>query len=221
MQTIQSKIPKKRVRLDCGKYLVRTVTIEDASDRWGSWMADPEASYMLNAPARHLKKREIVSYIKAFDQRSRLLLGIFEKPSWKHLGILRIDIDHEQSRFLVNLLIGEPEYRNKKVTSSIMVPFRDYFFETLGLKTMQATALPHNRPIIHYLLKSGWTLDKTVERDVKSHADDTMLDLCFFSLTGDAWRAWKKANLSEQQQTAQDVSSRASTGAEAGNDRSC
>src|SRR6266508_17202 len=104
MRSIRSEISKKAVRLDCGDYLVRTVTVEDASDRWGQWMADPEASYMLNAPPQVLKKSDIVSYIKLFDQRSHLLLGIFEKASGKHLGFLRIDIDHELSRFLVSML---------------------------------------------------------------------------------------------------------------------
>lgn len=194
MPATRSKLPKKPVRLDCGQYLVRTVTIADATDRWASWMSDPEAGHMLNAPARSMKPSDIVSYIKSFDQRSHLLLGIFEKASEKCLGFLRIDIDRALGRFLVSILIGEPDYRNRGVTSSITVPFRDYFFETLGLSTMLATALSHNRPIIHYLLKSGWTLDKTLERHVKSHRDETMLDLCFFSLTRDAWRAWKKAN---------------------------
>jgi len=195
MKATRSKGPKKTVRLDCGKFLVRTATIDDASDRWASWMADPEAVYMLNSPVQVLKKSDIVSYIQSFDQRSHMLLGIFEKVSGKPLGFLRIDIDHALGRCLVSMLIGEPEYRNKGVTNAITVAFRDYFFETLELKTMLATALLHNRPIIHYLLKSGFALDKTIERHVKSHSDDAMLDLCFFSLTRDAWRAWKIANL--------------------------
>jgi RimJ/RimL family protein N-acetyltransferase len=190
-----AKIPKKSVSLDCGKYVVRTVKADDASDRWAGWMADPEAAHMLNTPVRILTRNDVVSYIKQFDQRSHLLLGIFEKPSGLLLGFLRIDVDYALGRFLVSMLIGEPAYRNKGVTNDITVPFRDYFFETLGLKTMLATALARNKPIIHYLLKSGWTLDKTLERHVKSHSGDEMLDLCFFSISRDAWRAWTKANV--------------------------
>ena len=195
MPKVPTEIPRKNVTLDCGKYLVRTVTVEDTTDRWGQWMADPEASHMLNAPAKRMTKRMVASYIESFDQRTHLLLAILEKSSDKLLGFLRIDVDYPHSRFLVSMLIGEPEYRNKGVTNDITPPFRDYFFETLGLKTMLATALSHNRPIIHYLLKTGWTLDKSIPRHVKSHTDGAMLDLCFFSQTRDAWRAWKKANL--------------------------
>jgi RimJ/RimL family protein N-acetyltransferase len=197
------KIPKTSVRIDCGKYLIRTIKAADASDRWAGWMSDPEAVHMLNAAAQNLKKSDIVSYIKEFDQRSHLLLGIFEKASGLHLGILRIDIDHQYSRFLVFMLIGEPEFRNKGVTNHITVPFRDYFFETLGLGTMMATALARNHAIIHYLLKSGWTLDQKLERNVKSQSDGTMLDLCLFSITRDAWRAWKQANLRSEDRPGQ------------------
>src|ERR1035438_8300851 len=101
------------VYLDCGNYLVRTATAEDASDRWTNWMADPEASYMLNSPAKVMKISDLVSYIKSFDEKSRLLLGIFEKATGKLLGFLRIDIDYSLGRFLVSMLIGEPDYRNK------------------------------------------------------------------------------------------------------------
>jgi RimJ/RimL family protein N-acetyltransferase len=195
MPADQSRLTKRKVSLDCGKYIVRTITVADASDRWGSWMADPEASFMLNAPARALSKRDIVAYIRGFDQRSGILLGIFEKASGKHLGFLRVDIEQASGRFLVSMMIGEADYRNKGVTNDVTVPFRDYFFETLGLKTMLATALSHNRPIIHYLLRTGWVLERTIERHVKSHSDDRMLDLCFFSLTREAWRDWKKANV--------------------------
>ena len=75
------------------------------------------------------------------------------------------------------------------------MPFRDYFFETLGLDIMMATALAHNHAIIHYLLKTGWRLDQKLAHSVKSQSGGAMLDLCCFSMTRDAWRDWKKANV--------------------------
>jgi RimJ/RimL family protein N-acetyltransferase len=191
----QPKFPKRKVRLDCGKYILRTVTVEDASDRWANWMADPEASIMLNAPPRTMTKADIVAYIKGFDQRTHILIGIFEKTSGLLLGFLRNDVDFASGQFLVSMIIGEPQYRHSGVTNAVTIPFRDYFFETLGMKVMLATALAHNRPIIHYLYSTGWTLDRTIERHVKSNTDDRMFDLCFFSQTREAWHAWKKTKL--------------------------
>jgi RimJ/RimL family protein N-acetyltransferase len=189
------KLPKRKVRLDCGDYILRTITVEDATDRWAQWMEDPEASEMLNAPRKAMTRSDLVAYIKGFDQRTKILIGIFEKASGLLLGFLRNDVDFATSQFLVAMIIGEPEYRHSGVTNAVTIPFRDYFFETLGMKAMLATALAHNRPIIHYLYSTGWTLDRTIERHIKSNLDDRMFDLCFFSQTADAWRAWKKAKL--------------------------
>ena len=187
---------QKAVRIHSEKYLVRTINVGDASDRWASWMSNPEAMHMLNMPARIWKKADVVNYIKTFDQRSHLLLGIFDKQSGLHIGIFAVDINYALGEYLVNLLIGEPEYRNKGVTSSLMVRFRDYFFETLGLNTSKASVLAHNTAIVHYLLKTGWQLEQTLTGSTKSHATGEMLDICLFRLTREAWREWKKKTLS-------------------------
>ena len=194
----QPKIPKKIVRVDCGKYFLRTLKSEDASDRWASWMADPKNLRLLNSAPRVMTRNDLVTYVEQFDQRSHLLIGIFEKQGGMHIGFFRVDIDHALNRCLGFMMIGEQKYRHWSISQELRVPFQDFIFETLGLKTMLGTALASNRPMICYLLKSGWTLDKTAERHLKSHSGDAMLDLCFLSLSRDAWRAWKKENLPQK-----------------------
>jgi hypothetical protein len=44
------------------------------------------------------------------------------------------------------------------------------------------------------MLKSGWIFDQRSERHIKSQTDGTMLDLCFLSLSHEAWQAWKRRN---------------------------
>jgi RimJ/RimL family protein N-acetyltransferase len=188
-----SRVPRKTVEIHAEKYLIRTIEPADASERWASWMSEPETRHLLNIPARSFGKPDIVKYISTFDQRSCLLLGIFEKSSGLHVGVLTVDINHATRQFLVNWLIGEPEYRNKGVTTSIAVPFRDYFFETLGLDTALASVLARNTPMIRYLRKAGWQLDQTLTRNARSNATGEMLDVCLFSLSREAWRAWKKS----------------------------
>ena len=60
------------------------------------------------------------------------------------------------------------------------------------MEAMLAIALSHNKPIIHYLYATGWTLDRTVPNAVKAHTGEGMFDLFFFSQTAEGWRAWKK-----------------------------
>jgi RimJ/RimL family protein N-acetyltransferase len=188
-------LSKTIVRIDSDKFLVRTIEADDASDRWAGWMSDPEVRYMLNMAPRSWKKADVASYIDTFNQGQNLLLGIFDKQSGTHVGICTIDINPALGHFLLNLLIGEPDYRNKHVTTSIAESSLSYFFETRGLNTAVASVLAHNAPMIHWLRKNGWQLEQTRRQSAKSHADGTMLDVCLFSLRRESWRAWKQQAL--------------------------
>ena len=148
---------------------------------------------MLNAPARRMTKDEITTYIQTFDQQSDLLWGIFEKRTGSHIGFFTVNADYDRSQGIVNLLIGQSEHRDRGVLSMIRRYFAEYFFETLGLKTMMATALAHNQVIINTLIKGGWKVDKVLEQHVTSHADASKLDLWLMSLSRDVWRARNKA----------------------------
>ncbi len=196
MQIASAAAAKKEIYIDCGTTSVRTATVADASERWGRWSSDNEASAVLNLPVKTLPKAEVAAYIASFDQRTHLLLAICDKTTCEPIGFLRIDIDERLNRFLVRLLIGERERRNKGILKTGTFPFYDYFFETLGLTKMLATVLAHNQIMVRYLIKTGWNLDRTFKRHVKSHAGDRMLDLCYFSLSREAWRIWKAKNAS-------------------------
>jgi RimJ/RimL family protein N-acetyltransferase len=191
----QSKPPKINVQIDCGKYFLRSLKPGDASERWAGWMADRRSVRLLNVPARVMTRQDVAAYIRQFDQRSSLLIGIFEKPTHAPIGFIRLDVAHAFSRALGFMFIGEGRHRHSGVIDALGLRFQDYVFDALGLRTLLTTVLARNRAMVLYLLKHGWTLDKTIERHVKSQTDDTMLDLCFLSLSGDAWRAWKKTNL--------------------------
>jgi RimJ/RimL family protein N-acetyltransferase len=193
--TEAEKFPKQTIRLDCGDYVMRTVTVDDVSDRWGRWLLDPEATYRLNVQPKVHTKAELVRYVASFDQRTRILLGIFKKDSGLHLGITKVDIDEKLGHARISGLIGEPDYRRKGVSKAASRPFRDYLFETLGLKMLLAHPLSHNQASINYLTTSGFHFDKRAPRTVKSLFDDTMLDLLYFSLSREAWRAWKMRNV--------------------------
>ena len=189
------KFPKQTIRLDCGDYVMRTVTEDDVSDRWGRWLTDPVATRMLNVQPKVHTKAELARYVASFDQRTRILLGTFKKDSGLHLGITKVDIDEKLGHARVSGLIGEPDYRRRGVSKTATHPFRDCLFETLGLKILLASPLSHNLPSINYLTTSGFHFDKRAPRAVKSSFDDTMLDLLYFSLSREAWRAWKMRNV--------------------------
>jgi RimJ/RimL family protein N-acetyltransferase len=181
-----------KIRIDGNKYFLRSLTPEDASDRLARWFSDPDVRYALNAPAKIWSKHDVVNYISDFNQRSKLMLGIFEKTSDFPIGIFTILINQTTGQGLINILIGEAEYRNKGMRSrgvlvDIIGPFLDFLFHSLGLTEVLASALARNKIIINLLLRLGWKLDETLKKNQKSNFDAGMLDLCLFSLTRSSW----------------------------------
>lgn len=194
----QNARPRKIVLwFPCGRYFARTIKREDASDRWASWLSDPWTAHALNTPTLKLQKSDIIQYIKKFDQRSRLLIGIFERRTRTHVGIIRLDIDYAANEALVNAIIGEPEHRNRGATVNVFVPMLDYLFDTVRLDKVKASILMRNQVTMRFLLKLGWQIDHTNNR-VKSNLDGTMLDMCTISYTREAYRAYKQTNVGKR-----------------------
>ena len=189
---MQDQNDPKKIKIDCSKYFLRSLTTEDASDRLASWFSDPNVLYALNAPARIWSKGDVVNYINDFNHASKLLLGIFEKTSNVPIGIFTILINQNTGQGLINILIGDAEYRNKGIRSrgvlvDITVSSLDFLFQSLGLTEVLGSALARNKIIINMLLHIGWKLDQTLKSNQKSNSDGSMLDVCLFSLTRSSW----------------------------------
>jgi RimJ/RimL family protein N-acetyltransferase len=184
----------RHIHFETPHLYVRTLTVDDATDRWASWFDQAEVRRALNLGPERKTKADLEAYVRKFDQASRILLGIFDRTNDLLVGLFTVQVDWQIGRYLANTVVGEADYRHRGVMLELTPPFRDYFFATLGLKVMTASALATNTPIIGYLEKTGWTLNHTLKNHARSHADGTMVDLCLYSLTHEAWEAWKTAN---------------------------
>jgi RimJ/RimL family protein N-acetyltransferase len=183
-----ARFPKKDLWFRSGRYFLRTVKREDASDRWAGWLSDPWTVHVLNSAPRPFTKSDVADYIRQFDQRSRLLLGIFEMGTRLHVGFVRIDLDADGDA-LVNAVIGEPAHRNRGATTDVFVALLDFLFDTLGIKRVRASVLERNKGTLAYLLKLGWERDATPGAPVRSVADGTPLGTCTVSWTREGYKA--------------------------------
>ncbi|MEQ1866795.1 MAG: GNAT family protein [Micropepsaceae bacterium] len=188
---------EKPVFIETPHLYMRTLTEDDASDRWAAWLDQDEVRAGVNLGPQRKTKADIVAYVRKFDQQSRLLLGIFDKSNDFFIGILTAQINWQLGSFLANTVVGEAAYRNRGVMLEITPPFRTFFFETLGLKAVAASVLATNKAVIGYIEKTGWTLNQTLKGHAKSHIDGSPIDLLLYSITRDDWNAWMAAHPQE------------------------
>jgi RimJ/RimL family protein N-acetyltransferase len=183
---------KKEVWFKCNRYFLRTIKREDASDRWAEWLADPWTIHVLNTSPVRIGKREIADYIKQFDQRSRLLLGIFEMGTRRHVGFVRIDLDGAGVA-LVNAVIGEAAHRNRGATTDVFVALLDFLFDTVRVKQVRASVLLRNQVTLAYLLKLGWQRDDAPGLPVRSVSDGSTLETCMLSWTREGYHTFRRS----------------------------
>src|SRR6201995_474468 len=183
--------PKKDIWFRSGRYFLRTVKREDASDRWAAWLSDPWTVHVLNTTPRAFTKSDVADYIKQFDQRSRLLLGIFEMGTRLHVGFVRIDLD-AAGEALVNAVIGDAAHRNRGANTDVFVALLDFLFDTLSVTRVRASVLERNDVTLAYLLKLGWQKDEAPGAPVRSMTDGAPLGTCTVSWTPDGYRAYRQ-----------------------------
>jgi RimJ/RimL family protein N-acetyltransferase len=184
------RLSKQQLWFPAGRYFLRTVKREDASQRWADWLSDPWTVHVLNTSPRQMTKAEIGDYIKTFDQRERLLLGIFERGTRSHVGFIRVDISSSDNQALVSAVIGEKDHRNGGATVNTFIPLMKHIFETLKLGGVHAYVLERNQTTIGYLRKLGWTLQPEPEQPVKSHIDGSLLVLRRMTWDRPGYKAW-------------------------------
>jgi RimJ/RimL family protein N-acetyltransferase len=182
---------KKDLWFRCGRYFLRTVKREDASDRWAGWLSDPWTVHVLNSAPRVFTKNDVADYIRGFDQRAHLLLGIFEMGTRLHVGFVRIDLDTSGDA-LVNAVIGEAAHRNRGSTTDVFVALLDFLFDKLEVRRVRASVLLRNEGTLAYLLKLGWQRDETPGAAVRSVADGSPLETCTVSWTREGYQAYRQ-----------------------------
>ena len=182
--------PKQDLWFRCGRYFLRTVKREDASDRWAGWLSDPWTVHVLNTAPRAFTKSDVMDYIKQFDQRSHLLLGIFEMGTRLHVGFVRIDLEATGDA-LVNAVIGEATHRNRGANTDVFVALLDFLFDKLEVKRVRASVLERNQLTLAYLLKLGWQKDDAPGAPVKSATDGAPLGTCTVSWTREGYKAYR------------------------------
>lgn len=147
-----------KLQLESEHYRMRTLTVDDASERWTTWLDHAGTARMLNAEQRVAPIEEIRRHIATYDGRDRHLIGIFEKESGMLVGFWALHIDRKLKEFQVNVLVGETDARRKGAREETRDPLYRHFFNVLGMKAARCSVAAHNASTLRVMQKFGWEL---------------------------------------------------------------
>ena len=176
----------RKISLSSSSYILRTLETSDDCTAWCKWLEDPETARLLNTQPVKLSPDDFVRYVQGFDHVNDHLLGIFRRDTNVMAGLWAIYIDWQHSYFLLNLIIGNHEDRNKGARLETADLVHRYFFEEMGLLSARCTAVGSNEQIQRILEKKQWRLER---RDSKpSMLGDGSVEILTYSLPRDVWR---------------------------------
>ncbi len=167
------------------------MTPEDITDRYIAWAKDPELMENLNTPARIVNRKQLESYIKKFDNRTKFHLGVFDKTNDHHLGFFTVYSDTKNRSAQTNVVIGDRDYWGKGVVLEARGAILDFLFDVLGVQKVWGTPFERNFPSIFNYKAQGFTCEGVLRKHVVS-VQGKRVDQYIFGLLRDEWRARRK-----------------------------
>lgn len=139
--------------------LLRTLSVDEASSRYLSWLSDVDVSRYLeirfSAPGSLEDLRRFVTATN--DSDDSLLLGMFLKEDAKHIGNIKLGpINRHHGTGDIGLLIGERSEWGKGYACEAIALLADYAFDHLSLAKITASCYSDNEGSRRAFLKAGF-----------------------------------------------------------------
>jgi RimJ/RimL family protein N-acetyltransferase len=177
------------VLLNTPRFALRSLKPSDGSERWMSWLKDPEVMGPLNAPPRAWTSQELRAHIAAADNTQRYLIGIFDAASQMQIGFFMVDVDLFQRRATFNVVIGEKSWWGKGVVNEARAALLDEFFQHRGIDKAVGMPLTRNFPAVFNYKAQGWRHEGTLRGHCVAVAGGARLDQYQFGLSKEEWAA--------------------------------
>ncbi len=92
-------------QLQTRRFVLRIIGPDDVSDEWLRWFSDSDLMRQRNAHAVKLKRADVQRYIIAAQRQRRLVIGIYERHSSRHVGLYELQINPEHKNLTIDVIV--------------------------------------------------------------------------------------------------------------------
>ena len=173
------------VTLDTERFVLRSLTVADATPRYLSWLADPEVMRYVNARSDKPELAHVHAFITRHDNRDTFLLGIFTRADGRHIGNLSAECHPIHHTAKLGILIGERSFWGKGAAIEVRTAFLDFLFGPAGMAKAWGPCYAHNVPGLFNYKMLGFS----VEGIQRSHVicDGERMDVVNFAMLREDW----------------------------------
>lgn len=149
---------KKAIKIDGESVYLRTLKEEDVSERYCSWINDPEVNKYL--VSKNTTLEELKNYVKIrLNNPNCLFFGIFLKKNNLHIGNVKLEpIDFKKRTAKLGLLLGDKVYWHQGYESETYTLLENYAFKKLKLIEIETGLYKESTEELLNLKKSGFNI---------------------------------------------------------------
>lgn len=169
--------------IETNGYLLRSLTPNDVSAPFITWMNSQEMMEGLNLPPINFSAQQLSEYIKQFDNHRNFFIGIFDKTNHTLIGFYTIDVNLKHKVGHITTGIGEKGYSGKAVLWATIDALLDYFYLYRDLHKMVARILAKNKRMLFCFVKNPrFNLEAVLKEECLAPTGERVDILLFSSL---------------------------------------
>lgn len=147
---------KKDLKIKGQRIYLRTLTIEDATEEYCSWINNPDINKFLESKKTSLD--ELKEYVTAQNNDPNcIFLGIFLNNNDQHIGNLKLEpINYKEKNAVIGFLIGNKNYWGKGYGTESYDTLIRYVFKNLDIEEIIMGAYDDNEASLKVANKIGF-----------------------------------------------------------------
>ena len=151
------------VEIDTSRFVLRELTPGDVSQRYLSWLSDPDAKAHIRGATSTRTLDDLRTYVEERSGRDDVLfLGVFDKATGWHIGNVKYEpVDSRRGYAIMGMLIGDPGYRGKGVATEVLRASGRWLKERRGIREIVLGVHRSNPAAIHAYEKAGFRVAHT------------------------------------------------------------
>ena len=177
------------IELETENYILRSMTENDVTEKYLSWMKDYEVTRTLDTDGEKQTIESLKEYVRSYLANGSFVFGIYTKEG-KQIGTHSFFLWKENKVARIGVMIGDKSYWGKCVPLETRSRLLNYAFDTLGCKKVEASCDSINIPAIYNFVKQGWTKEGVL----RAHriVDNQPVDCILFGLLDHEWKTKRK-----------------------------
>jgi ribosomal-protein-alanine N-acetyltransferase len=173
------------VDLKTKRFALRSLDGSHASERYVSWLNDPEVNRFLEVRHKNQTLDDVRRFIAGHDNINRFLVGIFDGDL--HVGNFGIQLRRPHALAVLGTMIGDQDYWGQRVVLEARGRILDFLFDELPVEKVSGGCYQTHGTAIFNYKRQGWLVDGVRKADRIDNG--TRVDVIHFAMFREDWNA--------------------------------